>query len=172
MLQPSFAPAVGCGELDVIRCRSGAHGFTRHEEAALVRIGRGNLNRAIAAKARQSVSFRLVAISVQRLHRGVEDGGRKAPRCRTFSGWAGVKSCRWPDSVRVRLRKNFWSTRLRPTPTPIIRSAYSSASAWVLKQLRSGMDRRTSPRQRATVRRGTTKRSMLTPYPSSEFSAS
>ena len=64
------------------------------------------------------------------------------------------------------------SIRLRLTPTPRRRSAYSSASPSVLKQLRSGIDRRTSPRRRAVSRRATGNGSTLKLYSPFAFSAS
>ena len=64
------------------------------------------------------------------------------------------------------------SIRLRLTPTPRSRSAYSSVSPSVLKQLRSGIDRRTSRRRRAVSRRATRNGSTLKLYPPSAFSAS
>ena len=81
------------------------------------------------------------------------------------------RSCQCPDrgaQGRVRFGR---CPRLRPTPTPRMRSAYSSASPWVWSLL-LGTDHRTSPRRCAAVRPAKANGSMLEPYSPSEFSPS
>ena len=75
----------------------------------------------------------------------------------------------WPHSAR---KVAFGCARLRPTPTPRLCSAYSSASPWVLEPLLSETDHRTSRRRRAVARPAKANGSMLDPFPPSEFSAS